>query len=132
MGKIRSLTVSVFRRIRSRTYTIVIRSYVLWRNTVVYDTVNDRLRPYTEFVAVDLGMVLASHRCLFPEEIDLMNTQTKNKKKNQKKKEVDENKRINEAKENKDEENFGENQSNEELISTGKIPEHQRKLTIND
>jgi hypothetical protein len=76
-------------------------------------------------------MVLASHRCLFPEEIDLMNTQTKNKKKNQKKKEVDENKRINEAKENKDEENFGENQSNEELISTGKIPEHQGKLIIN-
>ncbi len=27
---------TVFRRIRPRTYTIVIRSHVLWRNTVVY------------------------------------------------------------------------------------------------
>ncbi len=42
---------TVFRRIRSRTYTIVIRSHVLWRNTVVYD----RLRPFTESVTVDLG-----------------------------------------------------------------------------
>ncbi len=45
----------VFRRIRSRTYTIVIRSHVVWWNTVVYDTVYYRLRPYTESVTVDLG-----------------------------------------------------------------------------
>jgi hypothetical protein len=30
---------AVFRHTRSRTYTIVIRSYVVWRNMVVYDTV---------------------------------------------------------------------------------------------
>jgi hypothetical protein len=53
---------AVFRRTRSRTYTIVIRSHVLWRNTVVYgmytvvyDIVYDLLRPYTESVTVDLG-----------------------------------------------------------------------------
>ena len=42
-------------RIRSRSDTIVIRSQVLWRNTVVYDTVYDRLRPFTESIIVDLG-----------------------------------------------------------------------------
>jgi hypothetical protein len=46
---------TVFRRIRPRAYTIVILSHVVWRNTVVYDTVYDRLRPYTKTVIVDLG-----------------------------------------------------------------------------
>jgi hypothetical protein len=41
MEKIRSRTVSVFRRISSYT--------------VIYDTVYDRLRPYTESVTIDLG-----------------------------------------------------------------------------
>ena len=58
MGKIRSLTVSVFRHIRSRTYTIVIRSHVIRQNTVVYGdkrNVYGCLRPYTDSVNLDLG-----------------------------------------------------------------------------
>ncbi len=45
---------------RLRTYAIVIRSHVLWRNTVVYDTVYDRLRPYTESVTVDQGIFVCA------------------------------------------------------------------------
>ncbi len=70
MGKIRSLTISVFSRISSYTVTDMydrntitcfmakygrIRS-VYGMYTVVYDTVYDRLRPYTESVTVDLGI----------------------------------------------------------------------------
>ncbi len=70
MGKIRLLTVSIFRRISSYTVTNIydrntitcfmtkygrIRSaYGMY--TVVYDTAYARLRPYAESVAVDLGM----------------------------------------------------------------------------
>jgi hypothetical protein len=69
MGKIRSLTVSVFRRISSYTVTDIydrntitcfmakygrIRS-VYGMYTVVCDTVYDRLRPYTDSITVDLG-----------------------------------------------------------------------------
>jgi hypothetical protein len=46
-GKIRSFTVSLFRRIRSRTYTTVIRSHVLWRNMVVYGAYVACIRSYT-------------------------------------------------------------------------------------
>ncbi len=35
--------------------TVVILSHVIRQNTVVYDTVYDRLRPYTESVTVDLA-----------------------------------------------------------------------------
>ncbi len=69
VGKIRSLTVSVFRRISPYTVTDIydrntitcfmakygrIRS-VYGMYTVVCDTVYDCLRPYTESVTVDLG-----------------------------------------------------------------------------
>jgi hypothetical protein len=70
MGKIRSLTGSVFHRISSYTATDIydrntitcfmekygrIRS-VYGMYTIVYDTEYARLRPYTESVTVDLGV----------------------------------------------------------------------------
>jgi len=66
--RLRFLYLAVFRRIRSRTYTIVIRSLtytivirsqVLWRNTFLYGASMALLRsyttPYTESITVDLG-----------------------------------------------------------------------------
>jgi hypothetical protein len=67
--KIRSFTISVFLRISPYTVTVIYdrntgpcntEKYGRMRSvygmyTVVYDTVYDRLRPYTEFVTVDLG-----------------------------------------------------------------------------
>ncbi len=53
----------VLLRMRSRRYTIVIRSHVLRQNTVVYGrivNVYGRLRPYTDLVTVDLGIATYS------------------------------------------------------------------------
>ncbi len=47
MLRIRSPYFSVFLRIRSRLYTIVIRSHVLRRNTVVYGAYMACIRSYT-------------------------------------------------------------------------------------
>ena len=68
MGKTRSLTISVFRRIRLRTYTIAIRSHVLWRNTVVYGAYMPCIRSFTIVYGVcnrRLGSLLStiSHTC---------------------------------------------------------------------
>jgi hypothetical protein len=45
--RIRSPYISVYLRIRSRSDTIVIRSQVLWRNTVVYGVYMACIRSYT-------------------------------------------------------------------------------------
>ena len=52
----------IFLRIRSRSYTIVIRAQVILQNTVVYDReriVDARLRLYTETVILDLGCFIS-------------------------------------------------------------------------